>query len=209
MTRNVQRLELPPLPTDVDMDGNALPRERFTRADCERRARHVVEQMATVMGEVPRVYYDAEWTIEEAAADLDEYARSLSTPEKPRRAALLIDSIQTAECEAIRAATREMSERQMVTANVRAMRAAAIKYAMITIATSEMNRAAYRSIREGDEQPSDMVAGKESGAIEYGARVMVSLRSVQGDPDPDPVPAPEEQAWAELAVERRRLLPPD
>jgi len=183
VTRNVQRLELPPVPTDVDLDGNPLPRERFTRADCERRTPHVVKQMVAVMGEVPRVYYDAEWTIEEAAADLDEYARSLSTPETPRRAALLVDSVQTAECDAIRAATRDLSERQVVTANVRGVRAVAIKYAMITIATSEMNRAAYRSIREGDEQPSDMVAGKESGAIEYGARVMVSLRSVQGDPD--------------------------
>jgi hypothetical protein len=53
------------------------------------------------------------------------------------------------------------------------------RYRMICIATTEMNRAAYRSV-EAAEASNDMAAGKESGAIEFSARVMLSLRSVKG-----------------------------
>jgi hypothetical protein len=45
-----------------------------------------------------------------------------------------------------------------------------------------MNRGAYRS-PDASEQTSDMASAKETGSIEYSARVMLSLRSVKGEPD--------------------------
>jgi DnaB-like helicase C terminal domain len=180
VTRQVQRLVLPPMATDLDMDG-PFSRERFTRQDCERRVPHVVEQMEQAMGDPPIRFYNAEWTIEAAAADLDKFARSLNT-ESHRRAVLLIDSIQTVTCAALMAATREPSPREAINANVKAVRAVASKYGMLVVATSEMNRNAYRDVAAAEEA-NDMAAGKESGAIEYSGRLLVSLRSVKDDPD--------------------------
>lgn len=53
---------------------------------------------------------------------------------------------------------------------------------MLTMATSEMSRIAYRSV-ESAESTNDMAAAKESGAIEYGARVMVALRNAKDHGD--------------------------
>lgn len=53
---------------------------------------------------------------------------------------------------------------------------------MILLVTSEMNRTAYSSVKSA-EASNDMAAAKESGAIEYSARVMLALRNVANDPD--------------------------
>jgi hypothetical protein len=45
-----------------------------------------------------------------------------------------------------------------------------------------MNRSAYRD-RDAAEKSNDMAAAKESGAIEYSARVMVAVRSVPDEAD--------------------------
>ena len=50
------------------------------------------------------------------------------------------------------------------------------------MATSEMNRGAYRSIMAA-EQSNDMAAAAESRAIEYSGRVLLALRSVKGEAD--------------------------
>jgi hypothetical protein len=128
--------------------------------------------------------YGPEWTIEAAAEDLALHAKAMGllTPGPyPRRAALFVDSIQQVTCDAM-LLDADMSERQVVNANVRAVRSVASLYRMFVAATSEMNRNAYRNI-EAAEQSNDMAAAKESGAIEFSARVMLALRSVKGQGD--------------------------
>jgi hypothetical protein len=64
----------------------------------------------------------------------------------------------------------------------KALRDVATQHKLIAIATSEMARGAYRS-KDSAEQSNDLASAKESGAIEYSARALISLRSVQGEPD--------------------------
>jgi KaiC/GvpD/RAD55 family RecA-like ATPase len=150
---------------------------RFSRSDCERRDPAQVAEMEQALADLPIRIYGPEVTIEDAAQDLGDYAESLGV-----KAVLFVDSVQVALCAAIVAAEREMSERQVVTANVRAIRSESMSRKMLIIATSEMNRQAYRTIKSAEEN-NDMAAGKESGAIEYSGRVIVSLRRVEDHPD--------------------------
>jgi replicative DNA helicase len=156
-----------------------LSRQRFTRRDCEDRIASVVDEMEQALAALPIRFYGPEWTVEAAAEDLADYAKSLSTPEQPRRAALFVDSIQQVRCRALSIEqSREPSPREVVNANVRALRAVATTHRLIAIATGEMNRAAYADI-DLAETRSDLAAAKESGAIEYSARVMLSFRWIR------------------------------
>src|SRR5262249_46155679 len=114
---------------------------------------------------VPVRFFSDDDTIEGAAFELAQLAEEHQT-----RAVLLIDSVQTVTCRAIAELDEEPTDYVKVTRNVRAIRAVTTKYKLITISTSEMNRAAYAGIRKSDH----MGSGKQSGAIEYSARVMLS-----------------------------------
>jgi nucleoside-triphosphatase THEP1 len=153
-------------------------RAKFTRRECEERSKETLDELEAVMANLGIRLYGPEWTIEAAAHDLAIFAQQRPGKSERPNAALLVDSIQQVSSQATFAAERELSERQTVSANVRALRTVGTRYRMICIATSEMNRNAYRSI-EAAEQSNDMAAGKESGAIEFSARVMLSLRSVK------------------------------
>jgi KaiC/GvpD/RAD55 family RecA-like ATPase len=154
-----------------DIVTRLMQRRGFSRSECEQRERMV--EMRAVAAELAMLrIYDSTWTIDRAADDLAAFA-------KGRRAALFVDSLQTATCEAEVSAT---STRETVTARVVALRTAATSHHLIAIATSEMNRNAYRTLDAG-ENVDDMASAKESGAIEYSARVLLALRSVQGEPD--------------------------
>jgi len=181
VTRLVQRL-VPPACTDSDLDmSGPLSRERFTRQDCERRVPHVVEQMEQAMGDPPVRFYNADWTIEAAADDLNKFAKSLNG-ESERRTVLFVDSIQTVTCAALVGAPREPSPREAITANTKAVRAVSSKYTMLVVATSEMSRVFYGD-EDRAEKANDMAGGKESGAIEYSGRLLLSLRNVKGVAD--------------------------
>ena len=160
-------------PTDIVT--RLAQRVRWTRAECEQRAGLDLDDMAC---ELPAArMYGAAWTIEAAAADLAAVAAAAG-----KRAALFIDSLQTVRCDAER---DDQSARAQVTARVWAIRDVATRYRMIVIATSEMNRASYRSAEAAAaaQDAGDMASAKESGAVEYSARVMLSLRSLKDDPD--------------------------
>jgi hypothetical protein len=159
-------------PSDLVM--RLAQRHGYTRAECERRTPETLSGVRLALEGLPLRLYDAAWTIERAAADLAAYAAELGT-----RALLGVDSIQTVTC-----ATEDpqRSVRESVTARAWAIRAAAQRHRLIAIATSEMNRAAYRSV-EAAEASDDLAAAKESGAIEFSARVLLALRSVAGEPD--------------------------
>lgn len=177
-------------PEDIFM--RFAQRRGFTRAECEQRRTDVLRLIGDHLAELPLVMYDASWTIERAAQDLADYAaehtrrlneeRARTHPQlEPLvpRAMFGIDSIQTATCESEASAT---GPREQVNARVRAFRQATMTHRLIGIATSEMNRTAYRSVEDA-EKAEDMATAKESGAIEYSARVLLALRSVAGEAD--------------------------
>lgn len=167
------------LAVDEDPDDvvtRLLQRRGFSRGECETRAPSVISDMRYRTNELERLrIYDSSWTIERAAADL-----ATITP-GTRGAALIADSIQTISCEAERGSY--VSPREAVTARSRAIRSVATKYRMITLTTSEIGRQNYAQIAAGENGRNDMAAAKESGAIEYSARVMLSLSGVPDHPD--------------------------
>jgi KaiC/GvpD/RAD55 family RecA-like ATPase len=155
-----------------DILGRFLQRRGFTRRECEERTPQVLEAMGKPVANMPLRLYGDEFTIEDAARDLAAFARK-----QGRRAAYFVDSVQTAR------SAHEGAESSLyvaVTSRVRAIRAVTTASRFVTYATSEMGRAAYRSLDAGD-RVSDMAAAKESGAIEYSARFMIALRSVPNE----------------------------
>lgn len=157
-----------------DLLGRFAQRRGISRKACEERSIATLAAIDEMMRDRPIRYYDHDWTIDEAADDLAKFAE-----ERGLRAFLGVDSLQTATAsnEDPRASLREH-----VTQRAVAVRSAATRHRMIVMATSEMNRGAYRS-NDATETTNDMAAAKESGAIEYQARVMLSLRSVPGESD--------------------------
>ncbi len=148
----------------------------YQRVDCEVRERPTLDRIASELEHLPIRLYDDTWTIEAAAADLAARAT---------RGALLVDSIQTARCEADLAASlagRDLSEVAAVTARVRALRAVSTRHHLIAIATSEQGRGAYAR-SDPDQQTSPLASAKWSGAVEYSARVLLALTSVAGESD--------------------------
>jgi replicative DNA helicase len=157
----------------IDLLTRLVQRAGFTRTEAEKRDPKVLTAMRNLLEEFPIRFYDADFSIEAAAADLRNHF-----PDKP--AAFFIDSLQTAHCDT---QNDRMGLRELVTANVNAMRVVTKRYKpMAVIATSEMTREAYRN-EESKKATDKMSTGKESGKIEYGAKVLLSLTSVTGKPD--------------------------
>lgn len=161
-----------------DLAMRMLQRRGFDRADCERRSpEQLVAMLARVTGGREQLWlYGPEWTIEEMMAD---FAGRSGGHSPAGERVCFIDSMQTVRSSGEQA---DDSTYLAVTERVRAVRAGATRYRMLAIATSEMSRAAYRS-RKSEENQSDMASAKESGAIEYSARVLLALRSVPGASD--------------------------
>jgi len=160
-----------------DLVGRLAQRRGYPRTDTEIRDAATLERISADLSGLPIVLYDSSWTIEDAAADLARGAGDA-------RAALLIDSVQTVTCNAMRAmrVAREPSEVQEVTANCDAIRKVATHHRLIAVATSELGRSSYAS-DEARRTTSTLAGGKWSGKIEYSARVLLGLRSVAGEPD--------------------------
>lgn len=149
-----------------------LQRRGFTRAELEKRDPRTLQMARDRAPELRNLHmYDSTWTIERAAADL--------ASKGARRMCLTVDSVQTVTCDA--EAGENLSVREAVTARAQAIRAVAMRYRLIALATSEMGRGAYRSFNT--EDIDDIASAKESGAIEYSARVLLALRSVKKHPD--------------------------
>ncbi len=156
-----------------DLTTRFAQRIGFARRDCEARAGETLGKLTL---QLPAIrLYGPEWTIEAATADLASAANG-------KRTAYLVDSIQgvTSAREA-----KATSLHQAVTTRVAAVRVAATSHRMITVATCEMNRGAYRTVEASDaaREAGDLASAKESGAVEYSARVMLALRSVKGAAD--------------------------
>jgi KaiC/GvpD/RAD55 family RecA-like ATPase len=146
----------------------------FGVEEAERRDHEVLRHMAKALAAARILLYDATHTIESAAADLAVWAKA-----EKRLAALFIDSIQAARSDAALSAD---SPREIVEANVAAMRVASTGHRMLVGATSEANRASYRN-EQAAEQSNDLAAGAESRAIEFGAQTLLMLRTPKDRPD--------------------------
>lgn len=133
-----------------------------------------LERAAELLDEIPTLHLvdadEDEATVESVDAQLAALAgESISI--------LIVDSIQT-----VRAAgsTDADSPRLRVDAVLAALKAASRHH--LVIFTSEINRGAYREV-PGQQRPNDLAAGKESGGIEYGAHLVLLLRSVADEHD--------------------------
>jgi hypothetical protein len=145
----------------------------FSLDDCERRSPEVLERIEAAISGLPLRLYGYDWTIETAAADFRTFVQA----GKFERGAFLIDTVQTVSSDAGLAAD---NPRAVVNANVKALQALATSTRWAVLASSEMNRSAYRS-EDAAERTNDMAAGKESGAIEYAAKAQLVFRSVKGN----------------------------
>lgn len=162
-----------------DVVTRLLQRRGLSRAECEHRSPTTLARARELLDGAPLRVYGAGVSIEAAAVDLHRVARAQSPGDPRPPCVLVLDSIQTAHAEQ---EDPDASLNRLVTGRVAAVRAAASRYRMLVLATSEMNRAAYKS-REAEKNASDMAAAKESGAIEFSARVMLVLRSVPDVPN--------------------------
>ena len=169
----------------ADLVTRLAQRVGYMRRECEEREPATVERMREELQGLRIRFYGYAHTIESAAADLHAWAVRETPAGQQVRTFLGIDSIQTVSSEATRhmeASGREVSPRAIVSANCIAVKLTAIRLQMMMIFTSEMARAAYRT-KDAAEEVNDMAMGKESGAIEYVARVQLALRSVKGSAD--------------------------
>lgn len=93
-----------------------------------------------------------------------------------RPCVLFVDSLQTVRCVA---AERASTPRERIDAKIQLLKHAA-KSGVLVIVISEMARGAYRT-GDREQDTNALAAGKESGAIEYSAALLLALRSVKGE----------------------------
>jgi replicative DNA helicase len=185
-----------------DLQTRFAQRSEFSRLDCEIRNPNTLGLMQEAMGGLPVRFYRADMTIEAVSDDLALWAR-----QRGSQAALFVDSIQTVVCAKV-LGTEDISTRELVTENVRALKNSSMRHKIISLATSEMNRSAYRNGNGTDQ--NDMASGAESRAIEYLARVLVTLRSVKDEPDLVEVAIPKNKHGRSgenffLRIDRKRM----
>jgi len=162
----------------IDEEPEDITLRLLQMADCDREKLEArdPEELAEALKEMTKAnirFYGPGDTIEHAAADLAAWAKS-----QGKRAALFVDSIQTATCKALHGRSHT-SPRDVVEANVAALRRAASDHGMFTFATSEANRASYK---EGAAATNQMAAGAESRAIEFSAQTLLVMVADEKDP---------------------------
>lgn len=154
-------------------------RAGVSRREMEERSPATLARARGHMEGLPLLMFDGETSIEAAAVALHRLAVDRSPGVDRPPCVLVIDSVQVAKAHG---EDGDGSLYTLVTKRVAAIRRAASRYRMLVIVTSEMNRGAYKS-KKVDEQTTDMASAKESGAIEFSARVLLALRSVPGSSD--------------------------
>lgn len=157
-----------------DLTVRLLQMHGFSVAQAEQRDPVQLQEIATALSGCHIRLYDASWTIESSAADVAAWAKS-----EGRSAVWVGDSIQAIRSDA---GAMAKTSRELVEANVGAMRYVSTRYRLLTIATCEANRQSYREADAADTT-NDLAAGAESRAIEFGAQTQLMLRTPKGEPD--------------------------
>lgn len=165
-------------PTDVMV--RLLQRRGIVREECELRSPELLARARDMLRRLPLRMWSGATTVEQAAVQLHQFAKQHTGGDDPRPpCVLVVDSVQTVR--SIEEGQDETTHRA-VSRRVAVLRACARRYRMLVLTTSEMSRAAYRH-KKPEEQINDMAAAKESGAIEYSARILLSMRNVPGTSD--------------------------
>lgn len=146
----------------------------FSVEAAEARGPETLLAMAQALAGLRLRMYDAAWTIEAAAEDMAAWGEA-----ENRKVALFVDSIQTARSDL---GTEAKSPRELVEANVRAVKWASAQLRMLVVSTSEANRSSYRS-QDAAETTNDLAAGAESRVIEFAGQTLLVLRTPKGHDD--------------------------
>jgi replicative DNA helicase len=146
--------------------------EGYTQASLDTRDPELLRDVAAKLEGLGLQFYGAETSIERAAAQLHASAGG-------QLCALFVDSLQVVRSERSGQAD---GPRATTDAKIAAIREVATKYRMLTVTTSEANRASYRS-EEAVRQSDDLAAGKESSGIEFAAQTLIMCRTPKGHPD--------------------------
>lgn len=147
----------------------------FSVAEAEQRRPDTLDRLATALRGLRVRLYDGRHSIESAAADLADWCEA-----EQSRGMLMVDSLQAAHSDAGPPAA---TDRELVTANVRAIRDAGSRHRLLTVATSEANRVSYRDPDATQSRGRDMASGAESRAIEFSAQTLLMLRTPEGHDD--------------------------
>jgi replicative DNA helicase len=148
--------------------------EGFTIAQCESRDARVLDDIEAALRRLPIRFYDGSWSIEEATADLARAARQAGAIP-----VYVGDSLHTLTSRGAHAAE---TKREIVEANVAAIREATKTHRLLSIITAEVNRRSYQD-EDAAERSDDMAAGAESRTIEFSAQTQLMLRTPKGYPD--------------------------
>jgi KaiC/GvpD/RAD55 family RecA-like ATPase len=148
-------------------DGEAI---HFSRQDYERGSAEVITDIEKRIGELPILFFDASWSLERATEYLAAEAKR-----QDKRSAFFADSLQTVRSSST---PEDASERRTVADNAKALRQAAVRHGMATLATSESNREYSKAKRKGEAAVA-MSAGAESRAVEFTARALFVLSAVE------------------------------
>lgn len=174
----------------------------YSLADVERRDPAILDAIAQALSGMRVRFFDATHTIEDAACNVAGWAGACG-----RRGALFLDSLQAVRSNVARSLN---TPREIVEANVAAMRAVATRHRLLVVATSEANRRSYQDA-DAAENSNDLSAGAESRAIEFGAQTMLMLRTPKDEPDTIHVRVPKNRRaqrgefWLRLDRERHSL----
>lgn len=134
-------------------------RRGWQRRDIEARENFV--ELASAMP--PLLIYDGGWSLEKVCKDMHERGGQI----------LCVDSLQTLKM----AVDEKVSRTESISAAITTLRDVARVNRWLVIVTSEMVRGSYSGT--GDRTAA-LAAGKWSGDIEYAAKVLLALRSVEG-----------------------------
>jgi hypothetical protein len=177
---------------DPDLNVRLAQMAGFTIAQCEKREPAVLALVSAELAKLRIRFYDASHAIEDAADDVAAWGA-----QEKKRTALILDSLQAVHA---RSTADAKGPRELVEANVRAVRAMSTEHRMLIVGTSEANRGSYRD-EDAAERTNDMAAGAESRAIEFGAQTMLMLRTPKGHADVVHVRVPKNRRGARSGFE--------
>lgn len=146
----------------------------FAQEDLERRDPHALAALAGRLEGLPLLILDQdldEVDVEGAAARLAALAEEKGAPS----ALLCVDSIQKARACGTDKAKDQRSRAETVVASLKRIGA---HHSFAIVATSELSRGAYRNAKD---RIAALAAFKDSGDIEYAARLALVLQSVPGE----------------------------
>lgn len=151
--------------------------EQLSRDELEQGVHATRKFLAGQLLGLPLVLVDAD----EDRACLEDVAERVVdlAQDTQRPGVLVVDSIQTARVRAHDGIGT--SPRERVEATVNALKRAHRGQGLLVLATCEVSRGLYRG--GADPKINPLAAGKESGAIEYAAEMLLVLTSVAGESD--------------------------